>query len=204
MKTIDQITYTGLFSANGKNSTPPMSISETELFLKLTMGEMSKGKGKPQPGSPEANLREGLLREPIPKIISSRITWAGLPWDEVVSFSVLAFISCLDVMENPGQCVLWAYTLLYMRASEGEVIDMNLLSQWFPNGFPSEERYSEAWDQQKGYELKIDNCDNFLDRKEWWNDLVAIIGKAAPAAVDTSDVVEVDSEDEIHAQSHEA
>jgi hypothetical protein len=213
MKTIDQIAYTGLHSKEGNARMTPMSRSETDLFLKLTMGEMSKGSGPPEKGSPEDKLRDELLKETITKIITSRITGStGLPWEEVVSFSALAFIGCLDVIENPAQCVLWAYTLVYMRAAEGEVIDMNLLAQWFPVGFPPADYYRDVWDKQKGYMLQVENCDNFLDRGEWWQELAAIINKSterptmgpARPPVDTSDIVEVDSEDEIHAPTHEA
>lgn len=206
MKTIDQITYTGLHPKEGNARMQQMSRSETDLFLKLTMGEMSRGSGPPEAGSPEASLRDGLMQEMSTQIIVKRIEGStGLQWEEVVSFSALAFICCLEVIENPAQCVLWAYTLVYMRASEGEVVDMNLLAQWFPVGFPPADYYREMWDKQKGHELKVENCDNFLDRGEWWHELAAIIGKSTEKPtmgptrppVDTSDIVEVDSADDL-------
>lgn len=204
MKTIDQIKYTGLHNRDSKTAgVQPMSEGETEMFLRLTMGEMRrKTSGAQVPEELMVTLRKSRTTQTI----TSRIEkFARCQWDEVVTFEALLFIAAQDVIENPAQCVLWAYTLLYMRAAEGEVIDMNLLAQWFPFGFPTADRYREVWDQQKGYELKVENCDNFIDRADWWDELVVVIGKTtekSPAGsprlpVDPGDIVEVESESDL-------
>lgn len=201
---IDQIKYTGLHNRASKTAgIQAMSKGETDMFLKLAMGEMGRKRSGAQ--VPE-ELLAAVNEERVTQIITSRIEkFARCKWDEVVTFEALLYVAGQDAIENPAQCVLWAYTLLYMRAAEGEVIDMNLLAQWFPFGFPTADRYREVWDQQKGHELNMADVYNYLDHSIWWDELVEIIGKPADKPtmgptrppVDTSDIVEVDSESDL-------
>ena len=168
MKTIDQLPYIGLCAVDQNTGVQQLSKEETNLFLHLTMSEMSGS-------NPPPDMVEELMRQAAPSIITSRISHAGVPWEKVVNLPALLFLSTMDTMRSPGQCVMWAYTLLYMYAKYGRQVNIDLLSNVFPNGFPTLESYDEMWDKQKGHNMKIDKLDNYLDTSECWDDLVNIV-----------------------------
>ena len=203
MKTIDQITYTGLIDRSSKtNGCRPMSKKESEMFIRLSLVERQR---KKYGDAFTAEMMQELERDFSFRVLKQRLGWAGFARDTVVTPEAVLLLLTQDCIENPAQLVLWAYTLLYIHASEKEVVDINLLAQWFPYGFPTPERYHEIWDKQKGHELKVENCDNFIDRPDWWRELAEVINSPRhQATVDASDIVEVDSEDELPTDDHEA
>jgi hypothetical protein len=66
---------------------------------------------------------------------------------------------------NVASIVMWAYTLVQETRING-VVDMEVFADLFPNGFPTEEGYSQLWAEQKNYNGARDN---WLDVKEAWS-----------------------------------
>ena len=76
----------------------------------------------------------------------------------------LAFWVLVLAEGNPGNAVLWAYTLKCLFQQKGKPI--LALVDWvevFPNGIPTKEAYEELWSSQKDERGR-----NRLDTKEAW------------------------------------
>jgi hypothetical protein len=177
---LSKVKYRGLVDAKPAE---PMTKEESMFLLQLGFLEMRKAE-TPQP------ISEGqrkILEEdsPFSAIIISRLQWAtGLPWERIVGPEALMMISSLRTSDRPGNAVMWAYTLLFLRADEGEPVTIDLLSQRFPVGFPTAEAMHAVWDQQKVFNHKDEAAvhpalsDNMLDRPPWWENLSRIMTKS--------------------------
>ena len=174
---IDDVTFKGL-----KDATPlaPMSQEESRVFMNCGLKEMHT------PGDEvyDEKLLEDCLRHPSFATIVHRLEHAGIDWQKVVSFGAMMFVATLDTMDRFGNAVLWAYTLLYLSADEKERITIELLAQHFPVGFPSQEAISKVWGSQKGHAMGDDDVDNFIDKPDWWHDLVEIRTGTRPAVTE--------------------
>jgi hypothetical protein len=95
------------------------------------------------------------------QMIVKRAEYIGLKIDEKpIAFLVL---TC-----NPGKAIMYLYALRHWQFAsvsgntvdgkiQQEVISIDTMTSLFPNGFPTEESLSRAWDNQK-----LD-CGNLLD-----------------------------------------
>lgn len=95
-----------------------------------------------------------------------------------VSFPVKTL--CGAVLSNtPGLAVMWAYTLHYIRVAEGKKVNMEVLTNWFPNGYPTKRAIEEAWSAQKMAIIEPERNrlrapmapDNWVDYFEFWPQL---------------------------------
>jgi hypothetical protein len=75
----------------------------------------------------------------------------------------LALLIVVMANGNPGNLVMWAYTLHKMN--KGEVLNINDFANTFPFGVPSEEGFSAVWDSQKDSV----NGGNLIDDVKNWN-----------------------------------
>lgn len=141
-----QIKYNGLFGMQGR----PLSRRAVEIFLKLKLSE-------------DRNFREFIpevFNHPILQIMESRLNRAGGgAMDEV-----LILVASLEGMNSPAKAVMWAYTLYALWEHHQKPVDLTILSNNFPNGFPTEEQYNESWNRQK---RPTDTVDNALDAIHW-------------------------------------
>lgn len=124
---------------------------------------------------------------PFMQIMTSRLRGATGrdDWMEtVMTPEVALFITSLRPSNSPGRAVLWAYTLLLMSVEAEEILTLRLLCEnGFPDGFPSDAAFNEAWDAQKCRALGIYG-DNGLDCQAVWEPLVAEFNKQYPAPCD--------------------
>ena len=113
--------------------------------------------------SSSAVLSEGYLKQMeavkntvIYQIMSNRLglvpTRNG---EEVATFPAVMFL-CYLCNGNPGNSVMWAYTLKEMYRLKGQTITLGLLSEQntFGYGFPNSNGLQDVWDLQKGHMLK--------------------------------------------------
>lgn len=125
--------------------------------------------------SPEAvfNMIQALEEKGVHQflILKKRLMFHNIEIDP----RLLVFLSFL--CRNPGQCVMWAYTLKCIRDEDGEVTMDNFCTKHFPMGIPEESVYEKVWDAQKissedreelGEEGAMLTQDNWLDRVEVW------------------------------------
>lgn len=133
--------------------TEPMSKEIAELFIKCTLGEQSHG---------DAAIPEDYDGAQAHNIVQQRLNAAGAD----VSRWVVAFV--VTMAPGPGDCVLWAHALKKLGDKIGRRVDMAELAEAFPMGFPTEEERRSCWDSQKGYNMGLENVDNYLDTKEAW------------------------------------
>lgn len=77
-------------------------------------------------------------------------------------------ILVLSLCSSPGDCVMWAYTLVHLLSRRDWKPLM--LDDWvdaFPMGVPDKEESHRIWDHQKGWAHKI-KVDNLLDDFGYW------------------------------------
>lgn len=75
----------------------------------------------------------------------------------------LALMIVIMANGNPGNLVMWAYTMHKMN--KGTLININDFAENFPLGVPSEEGFCEVWDSQKDPV----NGGNLIDDAANWN-----------------------------------
>lgn len=93
-----------------------------------------------------------LKEEFLYKVIESRAKHIGL------ELSDSAKIFLMFLCQSPGNVVMY---LCALRSKEKRV-DMAVLTNYFPMGFPNENSLGDLWDAQKGY-VNGEKCDNCLD-----------------------------------------
>lgn len=146
----------------------PMSKELTEMFLKCTMMEAHL-------------IREGKLdyfTSDIAKEMGfmGKMLWVRMkayagdnPMPQVtVGATIVAAMQC----KNPGTAVMWAFTLNRMFQVDKKPVDMKVLANAFPVGFPTDEGLEEIWVAQKGKEWG-EQCDNLLDNPDLLADVVS-------------------------------
>ena len=121
-----------------KQRTVAMSEQNANIFLRMMMVD------KEPVDIPE--LKEEFLF----KVIDSRAKFLGLEMTDA------AKIFLMFLCQSPGNIVMY---LCALRSRETKV-DMSVLTNYFPMGFPDEASLSEMWDAQKGHVNgeKVDNC----------------------------------------------
>lgn len=65
---------------------------------------------------------------------------------------------------NPGQLVMWAYTMHCIDPHEDRPLTINDFAEKFPHGVPSDIGFAQIWDDQKG-----DKNENLIDQIAYWN-----------------------------------
>ena len=144
-------------------ATQRMTQDETNYMIKL-MGVEAEEKG------PE--MHEEMLGFQLYAILYNRLEAVGV--SDKISVPLMAF--CSIISKNPGDSVMWAYTINYMLvASKAEKLTFEQFCNWFPWGLPIETAKHDAWVAQKGFTMKEkgiieDNSrvDNWVDNFSNW------------------------------------
>jgi hypothetical protein len=126
----------------------PMTPSQTEMMMKLML----------MPGLPGAMLADMRQKSLAFAIIESRLEAV----DAEVAPQVQVFISMK--CKSPGDAVMWAYTLTVMYVNHGRQVDLGMLAEEFPMGFPTEKAASEIWDSQKQEGAPLGNGYDQMDQ----------------------------------------
>ena len=136
---------------------PPMTAEATNVFMTCCLSEAA-------PDFPPERLKAAFPYQ----VAIKRFEALGVN----VSPAVVAFIAC--VCSNPAQIVMYVMAIkgayLIDKVRGGGTFTMDNLAHLFPNGFPTEQQLSEAWDRQKGTEPGS-MIDNMLD---------AVMGELVP------------------------
>lgn len=169
---------------------PPSLLYCVEKSLLRSMTpEESKGyivsmRMEGESSSPSPVLSEGYMNQmkavketAIYQIMEARLGLVPKPYGEVSSFGALMFLSYLS-NGNPGNAVMWAYTLKELYRIYKQTVGLDLLSRTktFGYGMPNSKGLQTTWDLQKGYMLtkevkqKLDGqaVDNLLDLMFPW------------------------------------
>jgi len=136
-----------------ENQRDRMSQAAAELFVNATMAEMMGQAGEPFDGACAAKLGA------IGQIMWQRLQWA----DAKITVAVGIFLAWL-AEGNPGNAVMWAYTMTRLYQKLGRTITTADLAGAFPMGFPTEAGRLAIWDGQKG----DGPFGNLLDLRETW------------------------------------
>jgi hypothetical protein len=146
-----------LIDTSKDNPLPPMTKEQTEVYLMLALPEM-RNQAKEPAIDVDADQTPFVL-----KIIESRLRWAGIA--DKVSFGAKVFVAGL--CDRPAKAVMWCYTFAHMLQLGAEKVNMKVLTNHFPMGFPTEEVQEACWDAQKGHVHGV-KADNLMDKEEWW------------------------------------
>lgn len=137
-----------------KTKTQPMDEEQSEMFIRLVMGELQ---GNVQPFTPEKAIEIGFLG----KVLWSRLDLGG------IKISMFLALWCIVVSNgNVGRVVQWAWTMRELYIQHGKrLLVVNDWTMAFPMGVPTEEECSRVWDLQKQEGAPAGNG---LDRGEVW------------------------------------
>ncbi len=132
-----------------------MTQEETGVFLQCCQIDMSN----------ESVLTSEQAKQMgfASQVFFGRLEFSHTP----VSMAVGAFLSYLS-KGSPGNAVMWAYAMNRLYKEKRQTINMSLLADAFPWGFPSEDEQIRLWRAQKG-EMHNSECDNMVDQAETWN-----------------------------------
>ncbi len=140
----------------------PMSIDETELFVRCTFAEKAERDEKGDLTPLNASIASELGA--VGKIMHKR--WECFSPEVKVSVPCAIFVLTL-ADGSPGKVVMWAYTLNRMYQRKRDIINMDDLSQAFPWGFPTQVQERTLWHAQKCYVHGV-HGDNMMDQKQTW------------------------------------
>ena len=107
---------------------------------------------------PEREMPKEVIESFPYKVIAKRLDAAGVE----VHTHVIAFIA-MTLANNPGQCVMYAHSLFQLYRQNG-FVDVKVLCEAYPMGFPTEAAMNESWESQKGNHP----AGNWLDTAEAW------------------------------------
>lgn len=132
----------------------PMTRDDTRAYVQMSFADEG---GE---DTPIARALDGLPAQPPAQVrlIIGRMRAGG---DVLVRLPAIILVSCF--CRSPGDCVLWAYTLVVLTQQLGRAVRVPDLAEAFPWGFPTEEGARLIWDAQK------DSEGNRLDRPESWH-----------------------------------
>lgn len=138
----------------------PMSRELSETFIKCTLAEaaFSHANG----GKVDLLKKEMADQMGFPgKLLWSRLIsyGEGKPVEVSVGVTIVVISQC----QTPGLVVLWAFTLNRLGKMTGKPVDIQVLSNTFPMGFPDEKGEDEIWDAQKGVNWGENASENMLD-----------------------------------------
>ena len=144
----------------------PMGATEARLLLTFTLHDHQAEASSFAIGEIEPEL-EKLIEgnAPFPtKIFISHLS--NRSPETKMSVGALAFLAFVH-LRNPGNAVMWAYTVHRIAETTDfkETVDLTVLTQFFPSGFPTESTMEIAWDDQKGGDAI---GGNLLDISETW------------------------------------
>ena len=120
----------------------PLTKDESEVFVTLLFAQ-------------NPDLKEPLNRALVAKygdapgsrIMLGRLTTHA---DGVLPEARLAFLLDLVSEGNPGNLVMWAWTLYRMSKQLGhKLVTLDDFASTFPSGVPDSSAYSEVWAEQK-------------------------------------------------------
>lgn len=137
----------------------PLTREETEQFVAATLGERSGANGL----KGDFTETEAGSFGPIGWILFKRLALCeGLR----VTTALAAWVA-MRSEGNPGNLVMWAWTLreMWIRKPNKEVpVDMQEWAFGFPDGVPTAEGLSKTWDRQKN----LVGGGNLLDIVQIW------------------------------------
>lgn len=131
----------------------PMDRRQSEIFFQATILEASKGK---QEFTSEIAKEFGE----IGKVFYKRLEAYG------GKATIGAVVVCAAMADGlPGNMVMYAHTISRLYKLDGKVVDVGVLANVFPTGFPNERGLSDVWDAQKGkgWDEPVDNMLDYPD-----------------------------------------
>lgn len=149
--------------------TVPMTKEQSDTFIRCVMGDHPE-----EEADFRAKMHSKLMDNFGYAVLYKRLEVVAGIANKVSTFVTL-FLTTL--CKSPGDAVMWAYTLDYIYVLEnGQNIDMNVLTSYFPMGFPTEDARHKAWDEQKWSVIDPEYdkerrtsmaTDNWLDAGHW-------------------------------------
>ena len=136
--------------------TEPLTEDNSHGFMKSIMAELALPNAEG-----DAKVHAMLGDQPPYMIFMSRLQAAG------GEINVPAMLFILSLVTSPGDCVMWAYTinLIHALKKRAGAVNISDLTDFFPNGFPTEAGMQAAWDAQKD---PGNSPDNKLDQAKYW------------------------------------
>lgn len=110
--------------------TAPMDVDLTRIFIGLMMCEEH----------PDQELNDAVRNNMMAQLITKRVEWAG---GAPLSIPLTSLLSVL-ADGSPGKAVMLTHAVV-----KGKVTTVYEIGEIFPMGFPTEESFSAAWDDQK-------------------------------------------------------
>lgn len=142
-----------------------MSEATSLAFMSLAVSETKGEKGKVRMEEMEKTLHDVSF---VYKVLKKRLEVCKSHVNPSVDVSTAVQMFCSLLCDNPAEAVMWAYTLNEISTTEGARVDMEKLSEKFPNGFPSKEEMRKAWDEQKTSPESSRMSDNMVDDFKTW------------------------------------
>jgi hypothetical protein len=105
--------------------------------------------------------RNGDLKPEAVLLDAKQNELAGCP--DIDPFAILW---CSSLARQPGDAVVWAYTLWLLWRRTGERVTIDTLIEAFPNGIPTEDERKRVWDSQKQHGSNYPQ--NYMDDLERW------------------------------------
>jgi len=136
----------------------PLTQEESERFMKMYLCKEDMEK----PLGDDAEAREMFLA----KILLKRIEAYKLRF-KMTNFFFLA--SVVTFADNPGKAMLLLRECYNHNKKYGnDLFDIDTWAHMFPDGVPTEESMSKAWDLQKCEPGGWAETDNTLDKPDTW------------------------------------
>lgn len=191
----EQVALNGLILNLAKfsrgSSIEPMSDEVTELFVGMMMHELDRERAGEQP---TPFTEKDLEKYGGPAAFPMKV-YAAHAKETRAMFVTIEVLTLFAVLANgrPHIMTMWAHSVaqefgltdtgqprMVERISAEKPLTVGTLVRIFPNGFPTEEAYSTAWDYQK----RSDNFGgNHIDDRANWPKLGDASGEATAAAV---------------------
>jgi hypothetical protein len=139
----------------------PMTKEQSDMFIKCFFADQT-GKVKGE------NFNQGIAEQcgALGQILFYRLDIAKVE----MSVGLALFLMHMSG-GSPGELVMWAYTMNRIYDKRRKVLTMDVLSEFFPWGFPNEKERHRLWDAQKvhqhGEEFR-GGTDNMVDRADTW------------------------------------
>ena len=140
------------------------------MTIRSLIGAASRPMNKDESGIMINAMLNPALQEPFDASFADELGFSGKVLfqrlkvcSEAKIEKGLAVLIVVMANGNPGNLVMWAYTMHKMN--KGSLITINDFAEKFPFGVPSEEGFSEVWDSQKD----TVNGGNLIDVSANWN-----------------------------------
>jgi hypothetical protein len=141
----------------GSDDRRPMNEEDTKIFLHTTLAEQQDIRGQ---GDVLEQLHIMLLvKSTNYAIMNARLESVGAK----VGRAPMLFAAAL--CDDPGNAVMWAFTLNKMAIKASKPVDMDTFANYFPMGIPTDDGYHEVWESQKEVDSPLGNA---IDRMDDW------------------------------------